>query len=81
VVLKAESYCTCNLPWVFQSACTARSQPRPSSTRQMPVDGDEIMSVAQQSTHVAHDIVHDTAHDTVQDQYTWRRPRRSLIWL
>jgi hypothetical protein len=31
----------------------------------MPADGDEIMSIARQSTctHVAHDIVHDTVQD------------------
>lgn len=81
MVLKADQG-TPTAPVIFLGSfilhCT---QPTPTPTpiihhAAMLVDGDEIRSIAQQSTHVVHDIV----HDTVQDQYTWRLPKQSLRW-
>jgi hypothetical protein len=64
--VKAESYCACNLPCVLEPACIIIALHSIMPHAPMPVDGDEIMSIARQSTcaHVAHDIVHDTVQDT-----------------
>jgi hypothetical protein len=75
--VKAESYCTFNLPCSFEPALPTPDLASCDNVSWLTVTAtdDETGSMARKLAHVAHDIV----HDTVQDQYTWRRPRRHAM--